>query len=134
MERMGNIKDTSFLLAEPAPLPQRTFIGRETEVQLCRVAWGISSDGTTLMDSETPPLHFRLQSAPGLGKNEIVYELARKLGKPLYIIQGHEELTPEDPSLLLVPDPYSNSELHSPPSASQSTCYMRYYPGKKDNH
>jgi MoxR-like ATPase len=77
---------------------------------MCQVAWGTNKDCTELVDREIPPLHFRLQGAPGLGKNEIVYELARRLNMPLYILQGHEELTPEDLALLLTPDP---GYLHS---------------------
>jgi MoxR-like ATPase len=42
-------------------------------------------------------MHFRLSGAPGVGKNELVYYLAREVErKPLYIMQGHEEMTPED--------------------------------------
>jgi MoxR-like ATPase len=71
---------------------------------MCHIAWGIDPDGTRLTESEVPPLNFRLEGAPGLGKNEIVYELARRLRMPLYIVQGHEELAPEDLALLLTPD------------------------------
>jgi MoxR-like ATPase len=42
-------------------------------------------------------LHFRVSGPPGVGKNELVYYLAREVErKPLYIMHGHEELTPED--------------------------------------
>jgi MoxR-like ATPase len=40
---------------------------------------------------------------PGVGKNELVYKLAQDLGLPLYVMLGHEEFTPEDLSLVLVP-------------------------------
>ena len=33
---------------------------------------------------------------PGEGKNRLVYELARQCRRPLFIMQGHEDLTPED--------------------------------------
>jgi midasin (ATPase involved in ribosome maturation) len=105
MARTVKISENTILLSEPIEVPRRTFIGRQIELQMCQVAWGINENGTNLIDSEVPPLHFRLQGAPGLGKNEIVYEIARKLNMPLYIIQGHEELTPEDLALLLTPDP-----------------------------
>ncbi len=105
MARKIYIDESTILLAEPVSLPERTFIGRREELALCRVAWGINAGGNSFMNSDTPPLHFRLQGAPGFGKNELVYEIARKLKKPLYIIQGHEELTPEDLALLLTPDP-----------------------------
>ncbi|MFC5219891.1 AAA family ATPase [Streptomyces coerulescens] len=69
------------------------------------MAWGISKDGSELIESGAPSLNFRLEGAPGLGKNEIVYEIARQLSVPLYIVQGHEEMTPEDLALLLTPEP-----------------------------
>ncbi|MFC4116815.1 AAA family ATPase [Nonomuraea zeae] len=112
MAREVLISDTVIELAEPARIPERTFVGRAEELQMCRVAWGVRPDGTDFIDSDVPPLSFRLEGAPGLGKNEIVYEIARRLGLPLYIIQGHEELTPEDLVLLLTPNPkaeYSDS-------------------------
>jgi hypothetical protein len=105
MPRAITVDENTILLGEPVDIPKRNFVGRETELLLCRVAWGISDDGTRLVDSDVPPLHFRLQGAPGLGKNEIVYEIAGALNIPLYIIQGHEEITPEDLALLLTPDP-----------------------------
>jgi MoxR-like ATPase len=42
------------------------------------------------------PLNFRLYGPPGVGKNAVVYKLAQVLQKDLYIINGHEELRPED--------------------------------------
>jgi MoxR-like ATPase len=101
-------------LADPTPVPAITrFVGRQRELQLCRAAWGISEDGTRLL-SDAAPLHFRLEGSPGCGKNEIVYELARHLRLPLYTIQGHEEVTPEDLSLLLVPQIGSSSAGNVP--------------------
>lgn len=105
MARHAEINGVRVALAEPVEIPERTFVGRELELQMCRVAWGISPNGRNLIDSSVPPLSFRLEGAPGLGKNEIVYEIARQLNMPLYIVQGHEELTPEDLALLLTPDP-----------------------------
>lgn len=111
MAREITIARNTIVLAEPVSVPEHIFVGREKELALCRIAWGINAEGNSFINSDNPPLHFRLQGAPGLGKNELVYEIARKLKKPLYIIQGHEELTPEDLALLLTPDPtnaYSN--------------------------
>src|SRR4030042_2084326 len=42
------------------------------------------------------PLNFRLYGPAGVGKNTIVYHLARILQKELYIIRGGEELRPEE--------------------------------------
>jgi MoxR-like ATPase len=42
------------------------------------------------------PLSPLLTGEPGVGKNRIVYEVARRTGKKLYIFQGHEDVTAED--------------------------------------
>lgn len=102
MSEVVKIEDRDIYLADPVSVPQRDFIGREEELMLCKAAWGIDAD-YKLAENAANPLHFRLQGLPGLGKNEIVYELARQLNMALYIIQGHEELTPEDLALLIVP-------------------------------
>ena len=102
------------VLSDPTPIPSiRRFVGRRQELQLCRAAWGITEDGKNLLDNFSP-LHFRLEGSPGCGKNEIVYEIARNLKLPLYTIQGHEEVTPEDLSLLLVPDVASSDSRGAP--------------------
>jgi len=44
----------------------------------------------------SPPQSPLLVGDPGVGKNRLVYELARQSGLSLYILQGHEEITPED--------------------------------------
>jgi len=94
-------------LSDQSEVPARKFVGREQELQLCRAAFGVDSEYR--LDQTLQPLHFRLEGAPGVGKNEIVYEMARQLAKsenlPFYSVQGHEEMTPEDLCLLVVPDP-----------------------------
>jgi hypothetical protein len=103
MAKIGNLE---VALADPFPIrPLNQFIGRKQEIDLCLAAWNLRPDGSPLLSQNVSPLHFRLEGRPGVGKNEIVYELARQLKRPLYVIQGHEELTPEDLSLMLVPDP-----------------------------
>lgn len=72
----------------PTEIPDYKFIGRERIIEKALAAW-ICINGTT-------PLNFRLYGPPGIGKNALVYELARILNKDLYIINGHEELGPED--------------------------------------
>jgi MoxR-like ATPase len=42
------------------------------------------------------PLSPLLLGEPGVGKNRLVYELAHRTGKNLYIFQGHEDVTAED--------------------------------------
>jgi MoxR-like ATPase len=82
------------------------FKGRQEELRLCQAAFAIQPEWSTFDDRLTP-LHFRLEGPPGVGKNEIVYEIAKRLAAsmklPFYMIQGHEEMTPEDLSILVVP-------------------------------
>jgi hypothetical protein len=114
MPRTVVIEDHEIYLADPPPVPPNPFIGRKNELALCKAAWGVDPKRNELKTEGVYPLHFRLHGAPGLGKNEIVYELARQLRRPLYILQGHEELTPEDLVLLLVPDA-TNAHSNSMP-------------------
>ena len=117
MPEVRNIRGIEVHLAEPMRLPpvaslnKNGFIGRKRELQLCKAAWDVEdlpdaeegrrSKLTSQKGSE--PLNFRLEGQPGTGKNELVYQLARDLGMDLYVVQGHEELTPEDLALVIVP-------------------------------
>jgi MoxR-like ATPase len=95
----------SIFLSPPECLPGNSkFVGREDEIKMCRAAMHVNENYELLQSKRTAPLHFRLEGPPGVGKNEIVYEIARRLGLPFYSIQGHSELTPEDLALLLTPD------------------------------
>ncbi len=97
------IDGSTIFLARPDDIPNcPKFIGREDELRLCRAAWGVMPDGKTF-NPDAFPMQFRLEGPPGVGKNEIVYRIARELGLPFYMIQGHEELMPEDLALMLVP-------------------------------
>jgi Cdc6-like AAA superfamily ATPase len=100
-------------LSPPQVVPSRDFVGREQELRLCRAAFGVNSDNR--FDVNMHPLHFRLEGPPGVGKNELVYELARQLATTenleFYSIQGHEEMTPEDLSILIVPDPEGRESM-----------------------
>ena len=64
------------------------FTGRESELRLITAAW-MSGDLSLPMS----PL---LIGEPGVGKNRLIYELALKTGRQLYIFQGHEDVTSED--------------------------------------
>lgn len=66
----------------------RAFLGRRREMTMVTAAWM----GGVIMPPQAP----LLVGDPGVGKNRLVYELARQSGLPLYILQGHEEITPED--------------------------------------
>jgi len=101
-------------LAPPEVPTTCEFEGREDELRMCRAAFGIADDWTDF-DDTMEPLHFRLEGPPGVGKNEIVYEIARRLARgmkmPFYSIQGHEEMTPEDLSVLVVPESGASNNL-----------------------
>jgi hypothetical protein len=106
-ETLDSEESVAFYVPKAKKLPsQRPFVGRVTELAYCRAAWRVSPDKTSFLPGtgSSRPLHFRLQGPPGVGKNEIVYEIAQKLNKDLYIVQGHEEMTPEDLVLALAPD------------------------------
>jgi MoxR-like ATPase len=77
------IGGAGILLPRPTIPPENTHVGNELLVRRTLAAW------------ETG-LHFSLIGPPGVGKNELVYELARIAKSPFHIIQGHEELSPED--------------------------------------
>jgi len=64
------------------------FSGREEEMRLITAAW--------MAGENSLPMHPLLTGDPGVGKNRLVYELARQTGRELFILQGHEDLTAED--------------------------------------
>jgi MoxR-like ATPase len=64
------------------------FIGRESEMKLIIAAW--------LARKTSIPLSPLLVGKPGGGKNRLVYELAKRTSRKLYIFQGHEDVTAED--------------------------------------
>jgi hypothetical protein len=98
-------------LAEPSQLPRTNFVpirSAEHAIKMARVAWDIrlgQGDSWSIPDagSREVPLNFRLEGRPGVGKNEIVYSIARRLKLPYFSIVGHEEMTPEDLILSVVP-------------------------------
>ncbi|MGA1841248.1 MAG: AAA family ATPase [bacterium] len=100
-------------LANPTDIPPCNFVSRSKELAYCETAWDIDIRQYKLGEGNNRPLHFRLQGPPGVGKNEIVYEIARRLKLPLYTFQGHEEVTPEDLSIHLIPDQPDYKAPHS---------------------
>ena len=64
------------------------FVGREHEMRLITAAW--------IAGERSLPLSPLLVGEPGVGKNRLVEELARRTGRPLFIFQGHEDVTAED--------------------------------------
>lgn len=115
VDQFHETSDDKRIALAPPEIPHRcVFRGRENELRMCKAAFGVSADWSNL-DNSLEPLHFRLEGPPGVGKNEIVYEIARKLAvsmrMPFYSIQGHEEMTPEDLSILVVPDSDNSRDL-----------------------
>jgi MoxR-like ATPase len=123
----GLIENVEFDLTKPLSLneleelqPPKAFVPRNRELNLCRAAWGLDRTGRQFKNADSQAMHFRLEGPPGVGKNAIVYYLASQLKMPLYVIQGHEDLTPEDLSLALVPTNNKNKPfvLRAGPVAS----------------
>jgi hypothetical protein len=79
-----DIQGTTVWLPEPDPIPDTPFVAQEEIIEKALAAW-------THLDG-VPRYGFRLYGPPGVGKNAIVYELARRLGRDLYIIQGPEDI------------------------------------------
>ncbi|GMV94887.1 MAG: hypothetical protein AMXMBFR82_46650 [Candidatus Hydrogenedentota bacterium] len=75
-------------VSQPYYAPESPFEGRTEELNLITAAW--------MRRKGRPPLSPLLLGEPGVGKNRLVYELARRTGKDLYIFQGHEDVTAED--------------------------------------
>jgi MoxR-like ATPase len=73
-------------LSKPYDARVSQIVGRRDEMKLITAAWL----------SKTMPLSPLLLGEPGVGKNRLVYELAKRTGKKLYIFQGHEDVTAED--------------------------------------
>ncbi|MEK6259785.1 MAG: AAA family ATPase [Planctomycetota bacterium] len=70
------------------PQLRRSLVGRQPQLEMITAAWMAGSDQL--------PLSPLLLGEPGVGKNHLVYELASRTGKKLYIFQGHEDVTAED--------------------------------------
>lgn len=72
----------------PALRAEEELVGRDQEARIVLAAW-IGQPGF-------PPLAPLLVGEAGVGKNRLIYELARCTGKELYLFQGHEDVTAED--------------------------------------
>jgi MoxR-like ATPase len=75
-------------LSQPYRAATTALVARESELQLIAASWLASKHG--------PPLSPLLVGPPGVGKNHIVYEIARLADKDLFIFQGHDDVTSED--------------------------------------
>lgn len=91
MERIKLESGKSVLVADPYTPPENSygdFVGRDLELRMIMSAW--MGGGSSL------PMSPLLVGAPGLGKNRIVYELSRLLKMPLYIFQGHADVSADE--------------------------------------
>jgi MoxR-like ATPase len=86
--RSHTIGSKAVQLSQPYLARHAECVGRTQEIRKILAAW---MDGSAAL--KLSPL---LVGAPGLGKNRVVYEAARLLNRELYILQGHEDITPED--------------------------------------
>lgn len=75
-------------VSQPYQATASNLVGRQPEMELMSAAWMAPTDGL--------PLSPLLLGEPGVGKNRLVYEMAMRTGKDLYIFQGHEDVTAED--------------------------------------
>src|ERR1035438_1596531 len=85
------INNKSVWLSEPYvpdSLKMPVFVGREREMELIMASWMAASNAV--------PLAPLLVGPPGVGKNRIIYELARLTNRDLFIFQGHEDISAED--------------------------------------
>ncbi len=84
-----SIEGKTVILSQPYRRTSQTeFIGGNNELEMVVAAW--------MQVKGHLPHNPLLLGDPGLGKNRLVYEACEKTGKALFILQGHEELSPED--------------------------------------
>jgi MoxR-like ATPase len=87
-EKTRSIGDKKVYVRQPYEAPVGKLVGRDEELKLLTAAWMAGKD--------CAPLAPLLLGEPGVGKNRLVYELAQRTHKPLFIFQGHEDVTAED--------------------------------------
>ncbi|MBW2638165.1 MAG: AAA family ATPase [Deltaproteobacteria bacterium] len=101
--------------AQPSLVSDEQFVGRIEELDLLRIVLGLDNRW-----QPSPPTNSRLAGCPrvrlegtsGRGKRSLVFELARRMGLPLYEIQGHADMSPEDMILAIVPRASTKNDLN----------------------
>lgn len=87
-QKTHTIGTKQVFVAQPYEARVPEMEGRQHELRLITAAW-LAGPGQL-------PLAPLLLGEPGVGKNRLVYEVAYRTGKPLFIFQGHEDVTAED--------------------------------------
>lgn len=82
------VGEKQVFVSQPYRAQIAEFSGRQAELEMITAAW-MARPGAM-------PLSPLLLGEPGVGKNRLVYELAHRTGKELFIFQGHEDVTAED--------------------------------------
>jgi len=100
--REVDIDGLAVRLAGESAIPDGSLIGRDEILETCRKMWGLDEQWRP----RNPPLEalpFRLEGAPGVGKNAIINEVVRRIRQgnspnppSFFTIQCHEEMAPED--------------------------------------
>jgi MoxR-like ATPase len=90
-QKMVQIRQKQVFVSSPYSVSEvwaSPIIGRQNEMEMITAAW--------MAGPNSLPLSPLLLGEPGVGKNRMVCELARRTGKELFIFQGHEDVTSED--------------------------------------
>lgn len=101
----------------PSPIGDEACIGREKELELIRIALGLNENWQV---SQSEGLHtvgcqkIRIEGPSGVGKRSLVLEAARRTALPLYEMQGHADMSPEDLILAIVPRASESGQSNIP--------------------
>jgi len=87
-QRTAEVGGKVVQLSQPYFARTQPMVGRDTELALLTASW--------IAGRNSLPLSPLLLGEPGVGKNRLIYEAARRTAKNLYIFQGHEDVTAED--------------------------------------
>jgi MoxR-like ATPase len=87
------VEGVTLHLAHPEELPVR-WVGQEEPLRQLLAAW-------LVIDPRDLPMNPRLVGKPGVGKTTLAYAAARRVNRPVYIMQATVDTRPED--LLITP-------------------------------
>lgn len=95
------VEGVTLHLTHPDELPM-TWVGQDELITQLLAAWSI-------VDPEDMPLNPRLLGKPGVGKTTLAYAAAKKLGRPVYLMQATMDTRPED--LIVAPVVAGHQEI-----------------------